>query len=184
MSLALAGAATVAKAGTDVPRLPLNADYCTILRAFTDGPDRNCPTLPRPTATRSVSHAAVPPGDALDERGYFIRFAFDSAQLTPAFQRHLTQVSQVLRSDAMSELCLLLVGHTDSLGSATYNESLSARRARAVKLYLEGVAGVSPTRLGTSGMGESEPLSGLAPDDPRNRRVEILAKPRDGATCG
>ncbi len=175
---------TGALAGHGVPALPLSAEYCAILRAFTDAHDPKCPDVAAQGTVRSAARAAVPPGDPLDERGYFIRFAFDSDMLSAAYQAHLTELARVLTSDAMQELCLLLVGHTDAAGSARYNSALAHKRARTVKVFLEGVTGVPAARLATDGRGEAEPLAGLSPTDPRNRRVEILAKPQAGTSCG
>lgn len=69
---------------------------------------------------------------------------------------------------------LLLVGHTDALGSATYNQDLSTRRATAASRYL-GAHGVAASRLRASGRGELEPISTNDTEYGRslNRRIEI-----------
>jgi len=69
---------------------------------------------------------------------------------------------------------LLIVGHTDSTGSDSYNQLLSERRARAASEYLVG-QGVSGGRVRTSGRGEAEPVTTNSTDAGRqlNRRVEI-----------
>jgi outer membrane protein OmpA-like peptidoglycan-associated protein len=66
------------------------------------------------------------------------------------------------------------VGHTDNVGSETYNQGLSERRAAAASNYLV-TQGVKPTRLSTRGMGELEPLESNDTDEGRrlNRRVEV-----------
>lgn len=182
--LAILATGQAAQADRGVTALPLSAEYCTILRAFTDARDPKCPDVAPQGTLRSVARSAVPPGDPLDERGYFIRFAFDSDALSPAYQSHLTELSRVLMSDAMRDLCLLLIGHTDASGAARYNAALSEKRAHTVEVFLKGVTGVAATRLATAGRGETELLSGLPPEDPRHRRVEILAKPKSGGSCG
>ena len=69
---------------------------------------------------------------------------------------------------------LLIVGHTDSVGTDSYNEDLSRRRAAAAASFLTG-AGVAASRLDTKGLGETEPVASNDTDAgrQRNRRVEV-----------
>jgi len=168
-----------------ITELPISADYCAIYRALTGVSDPKCPDALFDAPTRSVNsaHDAVPPGSVADERGYFIRFAFNSEVLTPAYQDHLNRLKDVLASAETSNLCLKLVGHTDSVGSPAYNQELSERRARSVMLYLVGPLEVSEDRISTEGRGESQGLLGLPGPDARNRRVEVLAKASEDG-CG
>ncbi|BBP46889.1 hypothetical protein THMIRHAS_22620 [Thiosulfatimonas sediminis] len=75
---------------------------------------------------------------------------------------------------AVDDVTLKITGHTDSTGSATYNQKLSEKRANAVKTYLEenGVAG---NRMTATGKGESNPIADNKTKAGRaeNRRVEI-----------
>ncbi|WP_019557930.1 OmpA family protein [Thiomicrorhabdus arctica] len=67
-----------------------------------------------------------------------------------------------------------VTGHTDATGKADYNQSLSQKRANAVKAYLTG-KGISGERIETFGMGESAPIATNKTKAGRaeNRRVEI-----------
>jgi outer membrane protein OmpA-like peptidoglycan-associated protein len=69
---------------------------------------------------------------------------------------------------------LLIVGHTDSVGTDQYNQGLSERRARAASNYLIG-QGVNAGRLQAVGRGETEPIAENNTDPGRqlNRRVEV-----------
>jgi len=69
---------------------------------------------------------------------------------------------------------LLIVGHTDAVGSGEYNQTLSQRRATAAANYLTS-QGVNPGRLQAVGRGETEPLATNDTEGGRqlNRRVEI-----------
>jgi outer membrane protein OmpA-like peptidoglycan-associated protein len=69
---------------------------------------------------------------------------------------------------------LLIVGHTDSVGTDTYNQTLSERRADAAAQVLSG-EGVDRSRIGTRGLGETEPVVSNDSDADRqkNRRVEV-----------
>ena len=69
---------------------------------------------------------------------------------------------------------IIAVGHTDSVGSDTYNQKLSIRRSEAVKSYLVS-KGVEKNRVYTEGKGEKQPVADNKTTEGRakNRRVEI-----------
>jgi outer membrane protein OmpA-like peptidoglycan-associated protein len=69
-------------------------------------------------------------------------------------------------------------GHTDTVGSAEYNQKLSERRADAVRRYLIN-GGIMPERIRTEGFGESKPVASNDTDEGRaqNRRVELRVLP-------
>ncbi|AEM42279.1 OmpA family protein [Ketogulonicigenium vulgare] len=71
-----------------------------------------------------------------------------------------------------------VIGHTDSTGSASYNQDLSVRRAQAVASVLIN-GGVAPARVYTVGRGASQPIASNATPDGRqlNRRVKIIITP-------
>ena len=73
---------------------------------------------------------------------------------------------------------LTIVGHTDNVGGAAYNQKLSQERAVAVAHYLE-TKDVNPVRLATSGKGETAPVTSNSSESGRqaNRRVEIFVEP-------
>lgn len=69
---------------------------------------------------------------------------------------------------------LLIVGHTDNVGSESFNQTLSEKRASAVSNYLASL-GVSNNRLKIQGKGELQPVASNDTEESRsqNRRVEI-----------
>ena len=71
-----------------------------------------------------------------------------------------------------------VVGHTDSVGSESYNMTLSRQRAESVVYYFAS-QGVASNRLVASGRGESQPRATNDTEAGRqlNRRVEIYVKP-------
>jgi outer membrane protein OmpA-like peptidoglycan-associated protein len=77
---------------------------------------------------------------------------------------------------------LLIVGHTDAVGSSAYNQALAERRARAAANYLTA-QGVSSGRLQAVGRGETEPIGSNETEAGRqaNRRVEIAIFASPGA---
>jgi outer membrane protein OmpA-like peptidoglycan-associated protein len=99
-------------------------------------------------------------------------FDFDSDVVKPDARRNLTTLANSLEKYPNSDL--LIVGHTDAVGSSGYNQSLSERRAAAAANYLVS-QGVARTRVATRGMGETEPVE---PNDTeagraQNRRVAV-----------
>ena len=131
---------------------------------------------PRPEEVRTrgiiVRPAATAP-DGPKSFGFLIQFAFDSSEILPASRPYLDQVGRMLNLDNLAERRLAIEGHTDASGSEAYNQKLSERRARAIASYLVTNHGVETSRLRAVGKGESRPLKGQDPLDPRNRRVEF-----------
>ena len=103
-------------------------------------------------------------------------FDFDKDNIKEGAKPRLDEVANRVRSLEDVE-AVNIVGHTDSVGSETYNEELSMRRANAVKNYLLD-QGVDPSLVSTSGMGESQPVADNSTDAGRaqNRRVEITIR--------
>ena len=105
-----------------------------------------------------------------------VSFDFDRADIKPAFRPTLDKVADILVRYDRS--IVHVIGHTDSIGSDTYNQDLSERRARSVANHLAG-RGVPDSRLQTEGRGEREPRDSNATAAGRqlNRRVELIIKP-------
>lgn len=102
-----------------------------------------------------------------------VEFDYDSAKLTDNAKGLLGNLAQALLTDDLSGLRFSLGGHTDSIGSDAYNERLSLARAEAVRSFLFDQYGIALDRLDVEGFGESRPLFPDAPEDGRNRRVEV-----------
>jgi outer membrane protein OmpA-like peptidoglycan-associated protein len=101
-----------------------------------------------------------------------ILFPFNSTDVLPAGRENLRQLAQSLQRYPGTEV--LIVGHTDNVGSDAYNMDLSQRRADAARSYLVSM-GVPAERIRTQGRGESEPVAPNETEAGRqqNRRVEI-----------
>ena len=112
-----------------------------------------------------------------------IQFEFNSDRLTAKARSQAAELAAALTLPSLRGFSFAVVGHTDSVGSAGYNQDLSLRRARSVKRRL--VAGaVEPGRLVEVGLGESYPVAGAGGDDARNRRVEIINLGTGAAVAG
>ena len=105
-----------------------------------------------------------------------ITFAFNRYDIQPQFQATLNEVAQTL--NAYPATMIDVLGHTDSVGSDAYNQTLSERRAQSVANYLMA-RGVNRARIATRGYGETMPIADNMTDAGRaaNRRVEIKVVP-------
>lgn len=111
------------------------------------------------------------------ERGLLVTlgdmlFEFGRADIRPAAQPALSKLADFLNRHP--ERHVLIEGYTDSIGSPSFNEGLSRRRADAVAAALVGL-GVASQRLSSVGYGMAYPVASNNTDSNRalNRRVEI-----------
>lgn len=102
-----------------------------------------------------------------------VLFAYNEAALSGTSQTNLEKLSNILKK--YPETNIQIIGHTDSKGSASYNNNLSERRATAVAGFLRGQS-IPAARITTMGMGESDPVASNDSDEGRslNRRVEFV----------
>lgn len=99
-------------------------------------------------------------------------YAFDSDAIGAEAGRNLVNLAVSLNK--YPNTALLIVGHTDALGSTAYNQDLSARRSNSASAYLTR-QGVVNSRLTSSGRGELEPIGSNETEAGRqaNRRIEV-----------
>lgn len=102
-----------------------------------------------------------------------VEFEFNSATLTPRAETLLAVLGEALGRPELSGYRFLVGGHTDAVGSDDFNFDLSARRAEATRAFLRENHAVSDDRLVVRAFGETALLFPDAPEDGRNRRVEI-----------
>jgi outer membrane protein OmpA-like peptidoglycan-associated protein len=101
-----------------------------------------------------------------------ILFDTGRAILKPAAVEQINQVGDILVKYADDRITV--IGHTDSTGSATTNQTLSEQRAQAVKTQLL-TRGVPAASISTVGMGASQPIAAntTVAGRSQNRRVEL-----------
>lgn len=99
-----------------------------------------------------------------------IRFAEGQATLDPVSITLLDEVAAALRPCKGS--IIAVTGHTDAQGTEEANVALSLERARTVREALIR-RGIARPDLRARGLGSAEPVAGLEPDDPANRRIEF-----------
>ena len=102
-------------------------------------------------------------------------FSSNQWELSEEGRRSISLVAEELRKDN-KYFIISIEGHTDNVGSETYNQTLSFKRAVAAATHLVLRDGFSPARLFVKGYGESRPIEDNASEEGRalNRRVEFL----------
>ncbi|HEX8717421.1 MAG TPA: OmpA family protein [Gemmatimonadaceae bacterium] len=125
-----------------------------------------------------IAEGGKPLYDALAAAGHVsthgILFASGSATIEGESTPTLKEIGDMLKAHA--DLKLMIEGHTDNVGAAAANQTLSEQRAAAVKQFLVSTYGIDAARLQTKGYGSSKPISPNTTPEGRqnNRRVELV----------
>ncbi len=117
-------------------------------------------------------HEAPPPAPVERPREFIVFFGFNKSNLTAEAARVVHEAAEAARQFGSARI--LVVGHTDTSGSQSYNMRLSMRRAAAVKGGLVN-EGITPDMIETTGKGETELMvqTGDGVKEPQNRRASI-----------
>jgi outer membrane protein OmpA-like peptidoglycan-associated protein len=101
-----------------------------------------------------------------------ILFQTNSSDLQTTAKSNIESLAKILNK--YEDTNIIVEGHTDSTGSADYNQALSERRAAAVASYAKGL-GVAGSRFTTVGYGKTQPIASNTTVEGRqaNRRVEV-----------
>ena len=116
--------------------------------------------------------AAPPPPVVRPATSFIVFFDFNRSDLTARAREIVAQAAASARTNQVTRI--EVAGHTDTVGSAQYNQGLSQRRANTVAAELVRL-GVPRQAIQTAGYGFSRPLVPTGPNvrEPQNRRVEI-----------
>ena len=125
--------------------------------------------------TVSTRYKAVMEALPVRARSYTLNFEFGKAVLTAESRSLLDRILQEMGQLPAPEM--IIVGHTDDVGTDAVNDKLSLERANSVLSQIKA-KGIVPRDVTTVGRGKRDPLypakSGV--QEPRNRRVEIRIK--------
>jgi outer membrane protein OmpA-like peptidoglycan-associated protein/predicted nucleic acid-binding Zn-ribbon protein len=101
-------------------------------------------------------------------------FAVNSDQIESSAHDALASVAELV--NIYDEREVLIIGHTDAVGDAGYNQQLSERRAELVKSFFIDEFEIDEERLKVEGQGEQNPITSNATADGRskNRRIEVV----------
>src|SRR5699024_6908649 len=136
--------------------------------------------LPEPKCTD------VPEGARLDAEGcpvmltkemhitLHVEFEFNKTTVLEEYYPDIVEIAETMVE--YPDSTLLLEGHTDNVGLDSYNQNLSRSRAEAVMQVLVTEFDIDPSRIRTTGMGASQPMSDNNTEEGRaqNRRVEAI----------
>ncbi|MFO7761033.1 MAG: OmpA family protein [Desulfobia sp.] len=102
-----------------------------------------------------------------------VEFEFDKAEVRPEFHNELKKTAEFLKT--YPQTAAELIGHTDSIGSESYNRRLSLQRARSVRTYLIDKFNIDEERLTVKGVGEAEPVADNSSATGRQRNRRLVA---------
>jgi len=139
------------------------------------------PPPPAPPPPPPPPAAPPPPPQVQCNRGPYIAFFdWDSDVVTPEASTILNNAASAYASCGTA--AVMIAGHADKSGSASYNMGLAERRANNVRTYLSG-RGIPAARISTQSFGESMPRVPTADGvrELQNRRVEVSYGPGSGA---
>ena len=129
------------------------------------------PAAPAPVV---AAPPPAPPAKAPEvQRAFQVFFDFNKSDVTGAGAKVIQQAADSVKAGNLTQINV--TGHTDTVGSAKYNQALSERRAAAVKAQLVA-DGVPAGEIATVGVGKTGLLVPTADGvrEPQNRRAEIV----------
>lgn len=134
---------------------------------------------PTPAWTPTPEPTPTPVARQCTPGPYIVFFDWDKSDITPEAASILDNA--ISNYNDCGNAQVMLAGHADRSGSASYNVGLSQRRADAVKAYLSG-RGIPGGVIGTEAFGESRPRVDTADGvrELQNRRVEVMYGPGSG----
>ena len=167
---------------TLLPGMAHAANSCA--GALTAQQIRDCLVTPAPMLTRGVrlgrgitveGARESPPEPAVN---LIVNFEFNSAQLSNDGMISLDALGKALSDPALRNDRFRIAGHTDAVGSDSYNQRLSEGRATAVRTYLGQHHRIDPSTLEVVGYGKTQLYDPNDPTAAINRRVQVTKLPR------
>jgi OmpA-OmpF porin, OOP family len=143
---------------------------------FNDGNDYYLTVVAKESMTQDVTASAML--DALNKDGrvaLYINFDTGKSTIRPDSKPIIDQIVQLMKTNTGLELGV--EGHTDNVGDAKSNQTLSENRANAVVTAIVA-QGIEAKRLSAAGHGQDKPIADNSSEEGRakNRRVELVKK--------
>ena len=141
-----------------------------------------CAPAPAPKQVEVVVPAPAPapvpqPVTKLAREELTIYFPFNKDTLTEDDKRKLDQIADAV-NNSPKVTKVNIVGYTDKIGSDSYNEKLSIRRANSAKTYIDAKMRIPAGVVGLRGLGKQDPVT-TGCDKHKNRKKEIACLARD-----
>jgi outer membrane protein OmpA-like peptidoglycan-associated protein len=103
-----------------------------------------------------------------------INFDYNSAEISKTSLPAAQELGKALSNPSLLGSTFVVAGHTDGIGSDAFNQDLSERRADTIKNYLVQKFGINGSDLVTVGYGKTKLKDAQDPNDPINRRVQVV----------
>ena len=103
-----------------------------------------------------------------------INFDYNSAEISKTSLPAAQELGKALSNPSLRSSTFVVAGHTDGIGSDAFNQDLSERRADTIKNYLVQKFGINGSDLVTVGYGKTKLKDAQDPNDPINRRVQVV----------
>jgi outer membrane protein OmpA-like peptidoglycan-associated protein len=113
---------------------------------------------------------------SVSEEADFVLFPGGGSQLDPAAQEQLNALAELLNIPQLQDLCIRLVGHSDSNGSTSLNLTISKSRAESAATHLAARLKRPDRITGISGVGSAEPRINYSTSAREQRRVAVQVK--------
>jgi OOP family OmpA-OmpF porin len=129
---------------------------------------------PAPAPVVAVAPPPPPPTPKIVVFEAAALFGVNKAELSTEGKQKIKEYREQARAELSSAKTVKITGHTDSSGAAEYNQTLSVKRAEAVRDYLISL-GADASKMEVTGMGEDKPIADnkTAGGRANNRRVEV-----------
>ena len=135
------------------------------------------PPPPRQVEYTPPPVEAAQPVAKLEREQLTIYFDFNKSQITNESSTKLDDIANAVnQSPKVTKVGI--VGYTDQIGSSSYNDKLSVKRAKAVKAYLDTKMRIDASVLGLRGMGEKDPVVDCSKAKTRKKKIACMAKDR------
>ncbi len=171
--LALAGGAAFAQDDSTLTAAQLAAKFAAQqqTRGLVIAPSDGSAAATETTVSKLPANTTYVAMDPNAQVNIQINFAFDSAALGAGETSKLATLCDVVKASTIPQF--KIIGHTDSSGTDSYNQSLSMLRAEEVKRHLVDDCGIPAEKLVAVGVGEAFPVDPKNPKADVNRRVEF-----------
>jgi outer membrane protein OmpA-like peptidoglycan-associated protein len=103
-----------------------------------------------------------------------INFDYNSAEISRASLPAAQELGKALSNPSLRGSTFVVAGHTDGIGSESFNQDLSERRADTIKTFLMQKYGINGSDLVAVGYGKTKLKDAQNPADPINRRVQVV----------
>ena len=161
---------------TDGKVLTNTFNHCVRTQWSTDKDECKGPT----PAPAPVAHKVIPapaPHVVIEKEARTIYFDFNKAAITKESAEKLDNLATTLKSDSQVKQARI-VGYADRIGTPSYNEKLSKKRAEAIREYLIGKGFIKASVADTRWFGESNPITECANTLKHSELVKCLGKDR------